>query len=385
MAEPDLRRDMGNHSHDDGNGDGDRHPQRRSPRALLPLLGLWLGSGLVDRGWLLLDNRMPAWDQADYLNGAINYWALWNQTGIFSAAIAGQNLARFSPDWWTQFWQLAPKIPPLTYLATLPFFQWFSPSADAALGVQLLFSALLLISVYGLARCIFQPPRNHRIGLWAAAICVLLPGLARLRLDYLLDYPLTASVAAAWWMLSLWQGSRGWRSWPWAGAAGLALGLAILVKQTALLFLLTPLLWIGITALGRWGRLLQGLVAVAVAGLTLWPWVAPNWLLILTSSKRATVDSALKEGDPSLLSPEAWLYYLQQWPDQVGWLLLLTALLGLGLGLVTYGRQRRRRSPPAPPQPPGPNCILTRSHRATSLRLHSHHSPYLPTSPPPHL
>ncbi len=328
-----------------------RSPSPLKTAALLLLF--WLVSAVVDRFWLLLDNRMPAWDQADYLNGAMNYWALWNQLGN---QVGAQVAERFSPDWWTQFWQLAPKIPPLTYLATLPFFQVWSPSGDTALLVQLLFSAILLVSTFGLARCLFPRPVSSRVGLWAAAICVVMPGLARLRLEYLLDYPLAASVTFAWWMMTLWHGSRqGWgsvRGWLGAIATGVALALAILVKQTAALFLLMPLLWVLGTALLRlrWARLFQGALAILITGLILRPWVAPNWLLILSSSKRATVDSALKEGDPSLLSPEAWLYYLQQLPSQLSWPLLIAPVLGLLLYLLLRKRSPRKAvMPPAPP------------------------------------
>ncbi len=319
-------------------------PSRRSPspfRVSALLLLFWLVSAAVDRFWLLLDNRMPAWDQADYLNGAMNYWALWNQVG-------GQAAERFSPDWWTQFWQLAPKIPPLTYLATLPFFQLWSPNGDTAMLVQLLFSAILLVSVYGLARCLFPRPVSSRVGLWAAAICMVLPGLARLRLEYLLDYPLAASVTFAWWMMTLWHGSRqgGGSLGGWFGAiaTGVALALAILVKQTAALFLIIPLLWVFLTALFRfrWARLFQGALALLITGLMLRPWIAPNWLLILSSSKRATVDSAVKEGDPSLLSPDAWLYYLKQLPSQVSWPLLIAPLLGLLVYLLLRKRKPRK-------------------------------------------
>lgn len=323
-------------------------PRPRPVQVVLPLGLLWFVSACLDRLWLWLDNGMPAWDQADYLNGALNYWAL------FQGGMGWEVGDRFSPEWWQQFWQLAPKIPPLTYVLTAPFVALFGPTADGALLVQLLFSALLLGSVYGLARLVFASPVNHRVGLLAAAICMLLPSLAQLRLDYLLDYPVTASVCAAFALMTLWLTTRGWRSWLGAIAAGLALGLAILVKQTAVLFLLLPLAWVLSMALlrQRWGRLLQGLLLLLMAGLSLRAWVVTNWLLILTSSKRATVDSALLEGDPSLLSPAAWLYYLRQLPSYLTWPLLGAAVLGLLLFvLLHWGRQPRGRDRRMAPRP----------------------------------
>lgn len=264
---------------------------------------------------------MPAWDQADYLNGALHYWRMFGESD------------RFSPDWWQQFWVAAPKIPPLTYVFSLPFFALFGPGIQTATLVHALYSALLLSGVYGLGRQLF----SDRVGLGAAALCVVLPGLYPLRLDYLLDYPVAAMVTFTFFLMTGWVRGRQWRSrlgsarrWLLAIATGLWFGLAMLTKQTALLFLLVPFLLVGLEALvrRRWGQLGQWLVAALVAWGVLRPWLTANWLLILTSSKRATVDSAVKEGDPSLLSPEAWLFYLQQIPAQMGWPILVGAIAG---------------------------------------------------------
>ena len=67
--------------------------------------------------------------------------------------------------------------------------------------VQLFFSAILLISVYGLGTQLFSIP----VALWAAAICQLLPGLYKSRLDLLLDYPLTAIVTLCFCCLTIWK------------------------------------------------------------------------------------------------------------------------------------------------------------------------------------
>ena len=37
------------------------------------MLGIWLLATAVDRTWLLADQRLPAWDQADYLNSAVDH------------------------------------------------------------------------------------------------------------------------------------------------------------------------------------------------------------------------------------------------------------------------------------------------------------------------
>lgn len=323
----------------------------------LPTLGaIWLVSALIDRLWTILDQQMPAWDQAEYLAGALEYWRVL------------QTPQWLSHDWWTAFWQLSPKTPPLVAISTTPFLSLLGAGPDQSTCVNLLYSLILLGAVYGLGCYLF----TTAVGLWAAGLCVLMPGLYRVRLDYLLDHPLTAMVTLSFTCLTLWRGkpwrqglngptvSPSWQGLAWARshlakwlrrkptwalpfvvsvsptwllaiALGLCVGLALLVKQSALLFLLVPLTWAGGEVLWRrqWGRVGSYLLAAVIAIGVVYPWFRTNWLLILTGSKRATIDSAIAEGDPSLLSIDAWIFYLKHLPQLVSLPLLLVGLLGL--------------------------------------------------------
>jgi 4-amino-4-deoxy-L-arabinose transferase-like glycosyltransferase len=286
----------------------------------LPVLGIiWLVGAIVDRLWFALDRSMPAWDQADYLSAALTYW---------KALQAPQWL---SADWWTGFWQLASKIPPLVFISTTPLISWFGGGSDQSTLINLLFSAVLLGAVYGLGTALFTPP----VGLWAAGICLLMPGLYNVRLDYLIDYPLAAIVTLTFALLTVWRGSGEpalpLRQWLLAGGIGLSFGLALLTKQTALLFLFVPLVWVGVESLWHrhWGRLAQWVLAMAVTVAVCFPWYRANWLLILTASKRATIDSAIAENDPSLLSLDAWTYYLKSLPVMVSLPLLIVPVVSL--------------------------------------------------------
>src|SRR4028119_56212 len=338
-------------------------------KSLLVLGIIWLLGAISDRLWFALDRSVPAWDQADYLTSTLKYLQ------------ALQHPQWFSGEWWTNFWLLSTKIPPLAYILTVPFLQVFGTGGDRATLVHLLFSAILLASVYSLGVQLF----NRQVGLWAAAICVLLPGLYRFRLQFLLDYPLTAAITFAFYCLTMWKASEGRRkkeegSWAtdltdvtdrtqleertkkkykfkfspshtlplspssffWAIAFGISLGLSILVKHTTVLFLFTPIVWLAVGAVRQkaWGRLgqLTGalLLSVAVFG----PWAKTNWLLILTGGKRATLDSAIAEGDPGINTIDAWIYYGQHLPEQVSWPLLLIPLVGL----ILYWRRRQDSS-----------------------------------------
>lgn len=282
---------------------------------------IWSIGAIVDRLWFALDRSIPAWDEADYLNGAMNYWH------------ALQTPEWFNGEWWQSLWLLSSKIPPLTYIATVPFFNLFGQSEDSATLLLLLFSAILLVSVYSLGKAIF----NARVGLLAACLCQLLPGLYRYRIEFLLDYPLTAVVTLSFCCLTIWKLQKFSRlSWLWAVIFGIAFGIALMVKQTTLLFLIVPLLWVLGCSLIRkqWDKLVQLIFAFCCSTLIFGWWYKTNWLLILTSGKRATIDSAIAEGDPALNTLDAWVYYLKILPLLLGWHLLLIPLVCFFIYLI---------------------------------------------------
>lgn len=291
-------------------------------KSLLILGIIWLVGAVSDRIWFALDHSVPAWDQADYLTGSLNYWRALQQPQWFSG------------EWWTSFWLLTSKVPPFTYIATAIVQHLFGTGADQATLVHLLFSAMLLGSVYGLGVQLF----SIEVGLWAAGLCQLLPGIYQYRLDFLLDYPLTAVVTLSFFCLTVWRNCRTAetqrtqpREWFWAAAFGLSLGLALMVKQTALFFLLTPILWLGFGTIRHrtWGRLAQLVGGLLLSVLVFGPWYRTNWLLMLTAGKRATVDSAIAEGDPALNTLDAWTYYWKILPYHLSWPLLLIPIVGL--------------------------------------------------------
>jgi len=292
-------------------------------RKYLGILGLiWLASALCDRLWFALDNSVPGWDQADYLTGSLNYWQALHHPEWFSG------------EWWTNLWQLSSKIPPFIYIATAIIQHIFGRGTDQATLVLLLFSAILIGSVYGLGVQLF----NRRVGLWAAGLTVLLPGLYRYRLEFLLDYPLTAVVTLSFFCLTVWrnQSLKPVIAKPQPNYQSLAL----MVKQTALFFLFIPIVWVMAGTIRRrnWGGLAQLIAGLLVSGLVFYPWYRTNWLLILTSGKRATLDSAIAEGDPALNTMEAWLYYGKILPYLVSWVLLIVPIVGL----ILYWRKKER-------------------------------------------
>lgn len=308
-------------------------PSRRALEfwALLLVAGLWLlGTGL-DWIWLWLDHSVPSWDPADHLTGALNYSWMVRHAEVWSE------------EWWRGIWTLSSKYPPLLYLSTAPSLALFGASADAAITVNAIYSAVLLGSVYGLGRHLF----DQSVGLWAAGLCLLFPQFYTLRSQYFMDYPLAAGVALALLLLTLWKDAKSaGTQWGWAIAFGFVFGLAMLIKQTGLMFFGVPVLWVAIAALmrGRWGRMLQLLIGLALSTSLMLPWSRTNWLFQISAAFSANTRSADIEGDPAVLSAAGLTYYMTHLPQAVSY-----PILAIGAaGLLLWGVGRLWRSPPSP-------------------------------------
>ncbi|MEB3266639.1 MAG: glycosyltransferase family 39 protein [Cyanobacteriota bacterium] len=284
------------------------------PRLLPPLVlvALWGLATAADRLWLHLDAGLPAWDQADYLNSAVDH-------GRALGLLPGGGWAG-----WRELLDLSPKIPPLASLVNGSVIALAGDSPDQASWALALWHGLLLLAVAAWGRDLQGPV----LGLLAALLVALMPALAALRVDFTLDLPLTATTTLALWLLGRWQAPapRGGH-WGQLLPAAAAVAAALLVKQSALLVLLAPGLWaLGQALAGRRRR--QGLVGMAIVLAALTPWLQHNWITTLGGTNRAVLQAAAAEGDPPPLGLASLLWYPLRLPDQLGLPLLLGALAG---------------------------------------------------------
>ncbi len=286
------------------------------------ILGLiWLLSNLGDRLWLSLNQAVPAWDQSNHLTNSLLYLRAL-QTPDF-----------LNGEWWRQLWMLSPKYPPLTYLLSVPFQALFGAGNNQALLTTFLYSGILLICVYQLGKVLF----NGEIGLWAAAITVLLPRLYQNRLQFLLDNPLLMLVIAAFTCLTYWRlANPRKQQWFWIILFSICLGLGLLTKQSILFYLIFPLLFLGITNLihRQWLRLLQLAIALIVSSLIWFPWYRTNWIYLFSTASNSNAIPASLEGDPPINTLAAWVYYAKDLPLAVSWVLLIVPIVGILLHLL---------------------------------------------------
>lgn len=293
------------------------------------LIILWLISAIFDCLWLTLDHSIPAWDQSAHLIQALNHWRVLQHIQIFSGS------------WWNELWQQATSYrAPFVYLVTVPVLNLFGRGADQATLVNLIFTALLLASVYQLGKHIFTP----KIGLWAAGLCLLFPSLISARIDYLLDYGITAIIIFSFLSLTFWRDAITQRSkLIWC----VIFGLVLLAKPTGLLFFVFPLFLIFFQSVikKQWINLLQLAISFGLSWLICGFWYKKNWLTIITSAAAANAVGK-SEGDPASNTLEGWLVYWKMLPNLISLPLLVVSLgcLLLYLWFAFIGKQKNKYS-----------------------------------------
>jgi 4-amino-4-deoxy-L-arabinose transferase-like glycosyltransferase len=176
--------------------------------------------------------------------------------------------------------------PPLYHLVAVPFYRLFGVSTDVALMTNVIFVAILPLSVYGIGRRFY----GEGVGLFAAFLVSTYPILFSIsRMPYV-DYSLTAMVALAVYLLVACEGfrHRGRSLW-----LGLVIGLGILTKWPFVAFAGGPIAYVavrsgalrdvkatlttGMEMLPGWQRFWRSPLFHAAAGLVvalLWYW--PN-------------------------------------------------------------------------------------------------------------
>ena len=277
---------------------------------------IWSLSCVLDHTWLHLDHDLPSWDQAEYLNSAIDH---------------GRQLGLLNSGQWEGFQELldlSPKIPPLSSIISGSLMAVIGQSPDQAAWILSLWHGVLIVTVASWGRCI----GDQRLGVLAALILAIAPGLAEHRVEFTLDLPLTGATTLALFTLYCWQrpGPEGGR-WTQAIIASTSITASILIKQSALLVVVLPTIWAGLQALKERKRCIQLFSGLGIAMVTILPWLHHNWITTLGGTQRAVIVSAAEEGDPGPLQLQSWIWYLRLLPRQMGGMVLGSGLAGFSL------------------------------------------------------
>lgn len=251
---------------------------------LLAVTALWV----VNIVWLRCDTRPPVWDMALHQTYALNY--------LPHARGTVEN---------TPLWSRSGNYPPFVHLMIALCYLIFHPGPHIAVLANIPASALLLWSVYTLGIDL----AGVRASRWACLFIVLTPYLIWISRETVLDYWLSAWVAAGF--VALRKTDR-FQSHVWSLLFGLICAFGLLTKWFFAGFILFPVLYVCIKS-RIWreqARMVHLADAILVAGAVAGVWYLPN----LPNLTRYFVENAkigAVEGEPAVFSFQSLIYYLR--------------------------------------------------------------------------
>lgn len=266
-------------------------------------------------GWLTLDHAPPNWDDAWYLTKSLAVYDALTQHGI----------AGFFSEMNSVFGFKAPLIAALP----IPFYLLFGRHWHAAFLVNVVSMMLLFAALGSLAR----RWRSSRAAVFAIAVAGTMPLLYGLSRWYMVEYSMTALLAASVWVL---VESDDLRRDRYTALFGLLCGLGLLLKVSFPLFALPPFVYVWL----RSGRRLR---ALALAGIpcvvAAFPWyVGHAGPTLLNALDAGFGKSAAVQGTGPILSVRTILTYFSHVAENgVSWY-----FVGLALLFLVYTAWRRR-------------------------------------------
>jgi hypothetical protein len=247
----------------------------------------------------VLDQSPPLWDMAGHSQRAALYAQFLSQ---------GKIIDIFNYD---------TIYPPLPYLITAILFLIFSWQADVPQYSLLIWTVLFAGALYSLSKSLYQ---DKIIALLSVIFALLFPLLAHFTRIYDLDFPLVAVITAC---LAALLKTKNFTDRKWSIMFGLLVGLALLTKWTAIIFLIAPIIYLLPKA--RWKNImLIALIIIIIAG----PWYLIHGQKILSSSED-TRNNIFSVPYENLFSFGNIFYYVNKTADGIGWPISLFVLAGV--------------------------------------------------------
>jgi 4-amino-4-deoxy-L-arabinose transferase-like glycosyltransferase len=244
---------------------------------------LWI----VHAVWLAQDTRPPLWDMAAHQMYALNY---------LPGGYANPELS---------VWRLSWNYPPFVHLAVASVFCLFHPGPHVAILANIPATFLLFWAIFELARMLSGVGAAR----WTCVLAALTPYLIWMSREVVLDYWLCAWVSVSLVFLLKAKGFESRSASLWFG---LACALGLLTKWFFAAFLAAPALYIAVrhriwrSSRQRANGVMAALIAMILAGI----WYMPNLREIFRFFFYNTQIGA-KEGEPSVLSFQSFIYYLR--------------------------------------------------------------------------
>jgi 4-amino-4-deoxy-L-arabinose transferase-like glycosyltransferase len=189
----------------------------------IALAFLWLFHTVNNWFWLAANATSTGWDRPKQLLYLLTYDGILKHVDAVSLFQA----VTFNDGKWSYY-------PPLFHFSALPWQRLLGVSEDVAAMTNVIYMAILLLSVYGIGARMF----GKQVGLLSSCLVSLFPMSFSMARYFYLDYALTAAVALSVYLLLL---TNGFESKKYSLLFGLGLGLGMLIKWLLIFFLLGTL------------------------------------------------------------------------------------------------------------------------------------------------
>ncbi len=289
----------------------------------LSVLFIWIIATLVDRVWWNFFSTTPSWDQADYLNSAMDH---------------ARALSFMGEDGFIGFSSLldkSPKIPPLASILNGGVIAFAGDAPHQAAWSLSLWNGFFIFNIASWGLYL----RGEKFSLFCVLISVFSPFLFDLRTDYVLELPLISAITFYLFHLGKWSDNIGGGKWIQLIIASIACSFSLLIKQSSLLVIIPSFVFIFVLSFERDKVFkLQFLCLFLSNLLVVLPWFYHNWIMILSGTYRAVFESAAVEGDPSIFELKSIFWYFPYLNNQFGSIILFLGLSGLLFIFLTYVR-----------------------------------------------
>jgi len=254
------------------------------------------------RSFIRTDTRPPSWDQSIHMEIALDYREALKDGRLSDA------------------WYLAPKpgmpaFPPAYHLLLTRAYASADP-AHAALWVNWFYLAVLTVSIFGIAWR-FRPDETAAA---AAVMFVASPAIQDMLTQQLVDLPMVAIAAAAYWAL---LAADDFMFVLPALAFGALHALGMLHKWSFFSYMF-PAYLVALRSLRDKRSALTMLAAAALSAALIFPWYAAHIAMLPGRLVQASADFAV-----SVWTPGAWAVYFKQASDSIGPVVWLLGTIGL--------------------------------------------------------
>ena len=295
----------------------------------ISILFIWILSTITDRIWWNLYSITPSWDQADYLNSALDHARALSFLGADGASDFNSLLDK------------SPKIPPLASIINGAVIAFAGDAPHQAAWSLSFWNGFLIFNIASWGLYL----RGKIFGIFCVLISACSPFLFHLRTDYVLELPLISAITFYLFHLGRWSDKSIGGKWIQLLIATCACSFSLLIKQSSLLVIIPSLVFIFILSFKRDKKFrLQFLCLVLISILSILPWFYHNWIMILSGTYRAVFESAAIEGDPSIFGFKSIFWYFPYLDNQFGSIIFFSGLSGILFSFLTYIRSFRSQA-----------------------------------------